>query len=221
MKWKEEEINIGISLMKQRKTYAEIGVVLNKSDNSVRNKLNEFGFKFSDFKNEIRYCLNCNNTFEVFYRNDRKFCNSSCSATYNNKLKNPLRKCLNCGVIIYSQKKYCSRECVSDHNKKELFKKIELGFGTFSERRYKQYLINKYGNKCMECDWCEIHPTTGNVPIQLEHIDGNSDNNSLNNLKLLCPNCHSLTPTYGYLNAGNGRETKRNKQRIEWRKSIS
>ena len=39
----------------------------------------------------------------------------------------------------------------------------------------------------------------------LEHIDGNSENNSLDNLKLLCPNCHSLTPTYKNLNKGNGR----------------
>ena len=49
----------------------------------------------------------------------------------------------------------------------------------------------------MDCGWCEKNKKTGNIPIQLEHIDGHSENNSLDNLKLLCPNCHSLTPTYG------------------------
>jgi len=61
----------------------------------------------------------------------------------------------------------------------------------------------------MYCGWCEVNKVTGNVPIQLEHIDGDSKNNSLDNLKLLCPNCHSLTPTYGYLNKGNGRSERK------------
>jgi 5-methylcytosine-specific restriction endonuclease McrA len=72
----------------------------------------------------------------------------------------------------------------------------------------KKYLIEKYGEKCMECGWDEKHPITGNVPIELEHIDGNSKNNELKNLKLLCPNCHSLTPTYKALNKGNGRHNR-------------
>lgn len=34
------------------------------------------------------------------------------------------------------------------------------------------------------------------IPIELEHIDGNTRNNLISNLTLLCPNCHALTPTY-------------------------
>lgn len=34
------------------------------------------------------------------------------------------------------------------------------------------------------------------IPLELEHIDGNSKNNKISNLTLLCPNCHALTPTY-------------------------
>jgi 5-methylcytosine-specific restriction endonuclease McrA len=65
----------------------------------------------------------------------------------------------------------------------------------------------------MRCGWDEIHPITNKVPIQLDHIDGNSENNSLQNLRLLCPNCHSLTPTFGILNKGNGREWRRLKRK--------
>jgi len=61
----------------------------------------------------------------------------------------------------------------------------------------------------MECGWKEKNVVTGNIPIELEHIDGNSENNLLTNLKLLCPNCHSLTPTYKALNVGNGRHKRR------------
>lgn len=57
----------------------------------------------------------------------------------------------------------------------------------------------------MECGWCERSKYSGKIPIELEHIDGNSENNDLKNLKLLCPNSHSLTPTYKALNKGKGR----------------
>lgn len=46
------------------------------------------------------------------------------------------------------------------------------------------------------------------VAVELEHVDGNSDNNQLSNLKLLCPSCHSLTPTYKAKNKGNGRHSR-------------
>jgi hypothetical protein len=103
------------------------------------------------------------------------------------------------------------------------FREIEIGNTEFkntgvivNEIRIKKYLINTFGNKCMDCGWCEVNKKTGKVPIQLEHIDGNSENNNLNNLKLLCPNCHSLTPTYGSLNNGNGRnERKKYRDKIK------
>jgi len=60
----------------------------------------------------------------------------------------------------------------------------------------------------MECGWCEVNRYSGNVPVELEHIGGNSENNSLENLKLLCPNHHSLTLTYKALNVGNGRHSR-------------
>lgn len=34
------------------------------------------------------------------------------------------------------------------------------------------------------------------IPLELDHIDGNHQNNALQNLRLLCPNCHALTPTF-------------------------
>ena len=61
----------------------------------------------------------------------------------------------------------------------------------------------------MKCGWNEVHSVTKNVPIEMNHRDGNSENNALENLELLCPNCHSLTPTYGALNMGNGRKERR------------
>lgn len=59
----------------------------------------------------------------------------------------------------------------------------------------KEALIEIRGHKCEKCGLS----TWLNQPIPLEahHIDGDRCNNLLENLELLCPNCHTLTPNYG------------------------
>ena len=122
------------------------------------------------------------------------------------------KQCLNCNKEIPNRNKYCNNTCQGEYERKIIFESIENGNTSLYIDNYRKYLISKYGEKCMECSWDQRNPITKNVPIQLEHIDGNSDNNSLDNLKLLCPNCHSLTPTFGALNKGNGRELRRLKR---------
>jgi len=72
----------------------------------------------------------------------------------------------------------------------------------------RRYLIQIRGECCETCGWNERHPITGNVPITVHHMDGDSDNNRPENLRLLCPNHHSLTSTYGNLNRGNGKRKR-------------
>jgi Zn finger protein HypA/HybF involved in hydrogenase expression len=122
------------------------------------------------------------------------------------------KQCLYCNKKIPNRNVYCSNKCQGDYKTKLIFENIEKGDKTLYVNNYRNYLILKYGEKCMDCGWGEINPITNKVPIQLEHIDGNSENNSLENLKILCPNCHSLTPTFGALNKGNGRELRRIKR---------
>lgn len=122
------------------------------------------------------------------------------------------KECLNCNEKIPNRNVYCDNRCQNEYKQKLVFESIENGNIDYYVERYKKYLIFKYGEKCMLCGWNEINPVTNNIPIQLEHIDGNSENNSLDNLKLLCPNCHSLTPTFGSLNKGNGRLQRRLKR---------
>ncbi|MEK7187665.1 MAG: HNH endonuclease [Patescibacteria group bacterium] len=49
--------------------------------------------------------------------------------------------------------------------------------------------------KCEECGWAKMSED-GYLPLELDHINGDRHDNRLENLRVLCPNCHSLKPTH-------------------------
>jgi hypothetical protein len=62
--------------------------------------------------------------------------------------------------------------------------------------KLRKYLLdeNVFQHQCSSCNltsWLD-----SKIPLELDHIDGDNMNNELSNLRLLCPNCHVLTPTY-------------------------
>lgn len=124
--------------------------------------------------------------------------------------------CINCGKEYSSSSrnpKYCSIDCQHEYEQNEWEKKWFAGEVTGNtnsiwlepSKRVKNYLFRIYNNKCAKCGWGEINPYTGTIPLEVEHIDGDSNNTTPNNVTLLCPNCHSLTATYRGANRGNGR----------------
>jgi 5-methylcytosine-specific restriction endonuclease McrA len=80
-----------------------------------------------------------------------------------------------------------------------------------NSRQGKRYLLQKHGIKCWLCLDTE-HKYEGEmvpIPLILDHIDGNSDNWKLPNLRLVCGRCDMLLPTYKNKNKGNGRHKRR------------
>lgn len=58
---------------------------------------------------------------------------------------------------------------------------------------------------CELCGWAEVAPD-GRIPVELDHINGDRNDNRLENLRILCPNCHSLQATHRGLNQRRSRK---------------
>ena len=117
------------------------------------------------------------------------------------------RYCKYCGKELSSrQKTQCSTKCqLSFQSQTKINAWLNGEFKGSKENgqisvTIRNYLLEQANYKCELCGWGEVNPTTGLVPLEVHHEDGNYLNNSPENLKVLCPNCHSLTPNFKALN---------------------
>jgi len=124
-----------------------------------------------------------------------------------------MHSCMNCEKQFRhssgTRNKFCSNKCGAEFKTKELVR-TWIETGTYSNINVpgwaKQTLREMRGNACEVCGISEWN----NQPIVLDcdHADGNPHNNHINNLRLICPNCHSQTTSYKGRNKGNGRKTR-------------
>ena len=141
--------------------------------------------------------------------------------------KRPRAKCLAC---LKEAKelggKYCSNACQIEYQHQSYIQRWKNGkesglmcLGLVS-RHLKRYLRKKFKNKCCLCGWSRINPKTNQVPLIADHIDGNWRNNIESNLRLVCSNCDSLSPTYAGLNRGNSERARVLSKRAKERRSL-
>lgn len=112
----------------------------------------------------------------------RAFCGMAC---YGISCRNET-PCLICGKPILARfhKKTCSRSCANKHRAGIQYKIGRPRDKVVSERALKIRLIENRGKKCERCGFDKIEI------LHVHHRDRNRKNCDLNNLELICPNCH-------------------------------
>jgi len=69
--------------------------------------------------------------------------------------------------------------------------------GTFITNSALKKKLIAAGLKEQKCESCELGLWMNEpIPLELDHINGDNQDRRLENLRILCPNCHALTPTY-------------------------
>lgn len=182
---------------------------------------------YYDWKLSQRVNKNCSECdSEVFItlsdfnqsKTKRFFCNHSCAASFNNRTRKcdrsrQPRVCQWCQNPTSGGSNHCSLSCGQLHHQSKQWdfrkQQIEADGGFKKENRYlsRKYLIEKFGHQCTLCKLTEWKNEL--IPLVCDHIDGNSENNLLSNLRMVCQNCNALLPTFGSKNRGNGRMSKR------------
>jgi hypothetical protein len=130
-------------------------------------------------------CLICGKRFS--YRgcraNTAKYCSSLCYHRSQLGRGRTQYTCRHCSKIFFdsasTERVYCSKQCVNKDNK-DVF---VASFTTVRDKMKRRGMIKE----CCECGYKEVPEILG-----IHHRDGNRKNNTIENLMVLCPMCHSL-----------------------------
>lgn len=181
MNWTDVRSEIELSI-KNGEAYERIGKRYGCTGNGIKKVAKRLGIKL-----ERRRNINSNETF-------------------NKGKGETILECKNCSIEFKKRpgrnQIYCSKKCSSEYKSKIAIERWLSG----EDKRdsligaggmVRNYLLKINKGKCSECGWGKVNIFTGKIPLEVHHIDGDCCNNSIDNLQLLCPNCHALTHNYG------------------------
>lgn len=164
--------------------------------------------RLDSYNESPKICTECNDVLS-YEKRYNKFCNSSCATKASNKLrslkgnyKTKEIKCRICNNKAVKKLAHCN-DCI---NKKLHTIKAFVFSEIKSDTARRRFLLRNRSHKCQLCGITKWNNKP--CPLIMDHIDGNSDNNVEENLRLICPNCDAQLPTFKGANKGSGRKCR-------------
>lgn len=124
--------------------------------------------------------------------------------TFNCLYCNAEKNKMHCEV---SKNKFCTPSCRGKFQQiTNKFKWLNNETDIIERSTLRKYIAEERGYRCDICEiseWCNK-----SITLQVDHIDGDAGNHKPNNVRLLCPNCHSQQNNWGARNKGSGRKSR-------------
>ncbi len=149
---------------------------------------------------DVRFCANCDSTLTKY---QQKFCSRECLwAGRKSGPREPWAKTRICRIcsVIYSpaRQAYCSDKCKREARKRKFSVRLTtnstLASGHVRRACFRHGLLEPCCSICGLDEW--MGRKGEDAPLQLDHINGVNTDNRLENLRILCANCHAQTDTF-------------------------
>lgn len=147
------------------------------------------------------YCEKCGDVHDGSYGSGRFCCSECahsriCSEETKSKIAESLRLSHSTGRIKVELTKW--REAGAKHSElrrqQAPQKRLERVFDDLCWGSKRMRVIQEQNGTCSKCGLTEW--LGQKIPLEIDHVDGDHNNDSRENLRALCPNCHALTPTW-------------------------
>lgn len=187
MNWEKEKENLEDLILNKNLSYEEIGRLYTCSGNWIKKIAKKLNIQLIP-----RRKINNKETF--------------------NKDKRFIKVCKNCEKEYISHPKrksnFCCRECYNKYKHKYKYlnylENQDLYLGKTNMHWIKTHILEEQNYRCAICK-CKNTWNNKDLIFILDHIDGHSNNNRRDNLRLICPNCDSQLETYKSKNKNSDR----------------